>query len=153
MVNLPATFAAFAAQGPPCPVSCARASAEALPSVMPQPATTHRDVVDFAQLPPLDCPCGTARRAFADAPDFPCTIHRTDISTEARTHYHKRLTEVYYILQCDADAQMELDGCRVPIAAGTCVMVRPNVRHRAIGRMQVLIVVYPKFDPADEWFD
>jgi hypothetical protein len=27
------------------------------------------------------------------------------------------------------------------------------VRHRAIGRMQVLIVVYPKFDPADEWFD
>jgi hypothetical protein len=34
-----------------------------------------------------------------------------------------------------------------------CVLIRPGVRHRAIGRMQVLIVVYPKFDPHDEWFD
>ena len=28
--------------------------------------------------------------------------------------------------------------------------VRPRVRHRAIGRMTVLIVVFPKFDPDDE---
>jgi hypothetical protein len=27
------------------------------------------------------------------------------------------------------------------------------VRHRAIGRMKVLIVALPKFDAADEWFD
>jgi hypothetical protein len=27
------------------------------------------------------------------------------------------------------------------------------VRHRAIGRMRVLIVVLPKFNPDDEWFD
>jgi hypothetical protein len=34
-----------------------------------------------------------------------------------------------------------------------CVLIRPGVRHRAIGPMQVLIVVFPKFDLADEWFD
>ena len=26
-------------------------------------------------------------------------------------------------------------------------------RHRAVGRMRVLNVVVPAFDPADEWFD
>jgi hypothetical protein len=32
-------------------------------------------------------------------------------------------------------------------------MVRPFTRHRAVGKMRVLIVVMPKFDPDDEWFD
>jgi hypothetical protein len=32
-------------------------------------------------------------------------------------------------------------------------MIPPGVRHRALGRMRVLIVVLPKFDPEDEWFD
>jgi mannose-6-phosphate isomerase-like protein (cupin superfamily) len=48
---------------------------------------------------------------------------------------------------------MQLDEDLVPVRPGMCVMIRPGVRHRAIGSMKVLIVVYPKFDPADEWFD
>jgi mannose-6-phosphate isomerase-like protein (cupin superfamily) len=48
---------------------------------------------------------------------------------------------------------MELDGQQVPITAGTCILIRPGVRHRAIGPMKVLVIVQPKFDPADEWFD
>jgi hypothetical protein len=31
-------------------------------------------------------------------------------------------------------------------------VIRPGTP-RAIGKMKVLIVVFPKFDPADEWFD
>jgi hypothetical protein len=31
-----------------------------------------------------------------------------------------------------------------------CILIRPGVRHRAVGRMTVLIVVLPKFDPDDE---
>jgi mannose-6-phosphate isomerase-like protein (cupin superfamily) len=121
---------------------------------MPEPAAIRRaEIVDFADVAPVACPCGTARRAFADVADFPATIHRTDIAADARTHYHRRLTEVYYILACQPEARIELDGQRVPVAPGMCVLVRPGVRHRAIGPMQVLIVVFPKFDPADEWFD
>jgi mannose-6-phosphate isomerase-like protein (cupin superfamily) len=121
---------------------------------MQSPAAQRRaEIVDFGDIVPVPCPCGTARRAFADVADFPGTIHRTDISSDARVHYHKRLTEVYYILECGPEAQMELDGQRVKVAEGTCIMIRPLVRHRAIGKMKVLVVVYPKFDPADEWFD
>lgn len=121
---------------------------------MSQP-TAHSgvEVFDFNQLPPVACPCGEARRGLADVADFPGTIHVTDISADARTHYHKRLTETYYFLQCENDAQMQLDDEIIDVRPGLCVMIRPGVRHRAIGRMKVLIVVFPKFDPADEWFD
>lgn len=111
------------------------------------------EIVDFAQLPPVDCPCGTARRAFAQVGDFPGTIHVTDISTAARTHYHKRLTETYYILECAPDARLELDQEQIPLRPDMCVLIRPGIRHRAVGAMRVLIVVFPKFDPEDEWFD
>jgi mannose-6-phosphate isomerase-like protein (cupin superfamily) len=110
-------------------------------------------VVNFDELPAVACPCGQARRAFEDVADLPATIHRTDISADARAHYHKRLTEAYYILSCESDALMELDGEQLPVAPGMCVLIRPGVRHRAIGKMQVLIVVLPKFDASDEWFD
>jgi mannose-6-phosphate isomerase-like protein (cupin superfamily) len=116
--------------------------------------TQHRwQIVDFALLAGVPCPCGTARRAFADVADFPATVHQTEISTDAVAHYHRRLTEVYYILECGADAQMQLDDQLVPLAPGQAVLIPPGVRHRAIGRMKVLVIVFPKFDPADEWFD
>jgi mannose-6-phosphate isomerase-like protein (cupin superfamily) len=108
------------------------------------------EIVDFDELPPAACPCGQARRAFLEVADFPATVHRTQISTAAQTHYHNRLTEVYYILECEPAAAMELDGEMIPIKPGTCILIRPGVRHRALGRMTVLIVVSPKFDPADE---
>jgi mannose-6-phosphate isomerase-like protein (cupin superfamily) len=110
-------------------------------------------VADFSSIPGVPCPCGTSRRALADVPDFAGTIHQTTISADARTHYHKRLTETYIFLECSPDAAMELDGERIAVRPGMLVMIRPGTRHRAIGEMQVLIVCLPKFDPADEWFD
>ena len=121
----------------------------------PQCGKPHRgyEIVDFDRLDATACPCGTARRALGDVADFPATIHVTDISADARTHYHKRLTETYYFLECGPGAQMQLDDEQIPVRPGMCILIRPGVRHRAIGRMKVLIVVVPKFDPSDEWFD
>jgi mannose-6-phosphate isomerase-like protein (cupin superfamily) len=107
-------------------------------------------VVDFDQIPGVPCPCGTARRALIDRPDFPGTIHRTEITADAKLHYHRRLTETYYVLQCKPGAKMQLDDELVPVRPGTCVFIPPGVRHRAVGEMTVLIVVMPKFDPEDE---
>jgi mannose-6-phosphate isomerase-like protein (cupin superfamily) len=119
------------------------------------PTTTQRgyEVADFAEIEGVPCPCGTARRAFADVEDFPGTVHVTEISSEARLHYHKRLTETYYFLECESDAQMQLDDQRIDVHPGMSIMIRPGTRHQAIGQMKVLIVVLPKFDPNDEWFD
>ena len=56
-------------------------------------------------------------------------------------------------MACEDGAQMELDDETVRLSPGTAVLIRPGVRHRAVGSMSVLIVVTPKFDPRDEYFD
>jgi len=108
-------------------------------------------IVEFAELPVQDCPCGTTQRAFADVSAYPGTIHLTRISEDAQLHYHKALTETYYFIECGTDAAMQLDDEIVPVRAGMCVMIPPGVKHRAIGKMTILNIVFPKFDPADEW--
>ncbi len=111
------------------------------------------ELVDFLQVPAVPCPCGHARRALTEVPDFPGTVHLTQIEQDARLHYHKRLTELYYFVQCEAEAQIQLDDDILPVHPGLCVMIRPGTRHRALGKMLVLILVLPKFDTSDEWFD
>lgn len=110
-------------------------------------------VVDFAELPGTPCPCGTAKRAFAEVDDYPATIHVTEIKADAELHYHKRLTETYFILECGPDAKMQLDEEIIPLRQGMCIRIPPGVRHRAIGTMKIINIVIPKFDPADEHFD
>ncbi len=117
------------------------------------PAKPRWELVQLDQTPGVPCSCGTSRRAFGELEDFPASIHRTEISQDARRHYHKRLTEVYYVLECEPQAQMELDGELVSVRPGSCVLIRPGVRHRAVGTMTVLIFVQPKHDPQDEWYD
>jgi mannose-6-phosphate isomerase-like protein (cupin superfamily) len=120
---------------------------------MPENTSTRYQIVDFASLPGVPCPCGTARRAFADVEDYPATVHVTEIAEDARVHYHKEHTETYYILECGPDAMLQLDEERVPLRPGMCILIPPGVRHRAIGEMKIINIVIPKFDPADEHFD
>lgn len=117
------------------------------------PAHRRWKLADFSEIVGVPCPCGTARRAFTDVTEFPGTVHITEISENAQRHYHNTLTETYFILKCDGDAQMELDDEIIQIRERQCIVIPPGVRHRALGRMTVLIIVLPKFDPADEWFD
>ncbi|MEY4941370.1 MAG: hypothetical protein RIQ93_3105 [Verrucomicrobiota bacterium] len=108
----------------------------------------------FAQLdemPPVDCPCGVARRAFA-SPDNPvATIHLVEIQTDAKVHYHRKMTEIYLVLE--GEGFIELDGRRVPVKPLTSVFIKPGCRHRAVGRLKIINVPIPAFDPSDEWFD
>lgn len=110
-------------------------------------------IVDMMSLPQVICPCGTARRGLADCDEFPGTLHVTEIATTAKSHYHQSLTETYLILECAADAAMELDGQRVAVKPLTAVVIPPGIRHRAIGEMRVAIFCTPNFDPSDEHFD
>ena len=110
-------------------------------------------VVDFEDLPGTPCPCGIAKRAFAEVADYPATIHVTEIKADAELHYNKRLTETYFILECGPEAKMQLDDEIIPLRQGMCVRIPPGVRHRAIGTMKILNILIPKFDPTDEHFD
>ncbi|MBA2529297.1 MAG: cupin domain-containing protein [Euzebyales bacterium] len=108
-------------------------------------------VVQLDELAPTDCSCGTTRRGFADREHTPATVHLLEVTEEARTHYHQRLTELYIVLE--GEGHLEVDGDPVPLRPMTTVLVEPGVRHRAVGKLRVLNVVLPRFDPHDEWFD
>jgi mannose-6-phosphate isomerase-like protein (cupin superfamily) len=111
------------------------------------------EVVDFSAIPGTACPCGSSHRGLMNAADVPFSIHRVKVSVDARPHYHRRMTETYCILECQSDARLELDDTVLPLRPGLCVVIRPGVRHCARGRMTILNIVVPKFDPRDEWFD
>lgn len=112
----------------------------------PRFAIEHLD-----QIEPTACPCGMSRRVFTDDPDQIASLHVVDTDGTARTHYHKRMTELYYFLE--GDGQIELDGQQFDVSPGTTVLIKPGCRHRAIGNLRFIVVPIPAFDPSDEWFD
>lgn len=103
------------------------------------------------ELPPTRCPCGFARRAFASPENSVATLHLVDIQADARTHYHRRMTEIYLVLE--GEGEMELDGERIPVKPMTAIFIKPGCRHRAIGKLRIVNVPVPAFDETDEWFD
>jgi mannose-6-phosphate isomerase-like protein (cupin superfamily) len=96
------------------------------------------------------CPCGLARRAFAQA-DSPASVHLVQISQDAQAHYHKKMTEIYVVLE--GHGHLELDGQLVPVKPLSAVMIHPGCRHRAIGNLRILNIAVPAFDEADEWVE
>ena len=86
-----------------------------------------------------------------DDNDHIASVHLLEVHRDARTHYHKRLTEIYYILE--GTGEMELDGKQQKVQAGDAILIKPYCRHRAIGKLRVVVVPIPVFDPTDEYFD
>ena len=108
-------------------------------------------IAQLDEIVPTKCPCGFARRAFADSPDTVASVHVVDIQEDAVAHYHKKMTEIYLVLE--GEGQMELDGQLIPVKPMTAIYIKPGCRHRAIGRLKILNIPVPAFDPNDEWFD
>lgn len=108
-------------------------------------------IENLEDLTPTECPCGTTRRAFIQPDNSVASIHLVDISKDARTHYHKKLTEIYLILE--GEGHMELDGELIPVKPMTTILIKPGCRHRAVGNMRIVNIPIPAFDPEDEWFD
>lgn len=108
-------------------------------------------VEQLDEIPAVPCPCGQARRAFGSDDSGVASTHLVDILKDAKTHYHKKMHEIYVILE--GEGYMELDGEKVPVKPMTSVLIKPGCRHRAVGDLKIINVPIPAFDPQDEWFD
>ncbi len=108
-------------------------------------------IAQLDEIPPLKCPCGSTRRAFADSSEHVASLHLVDIREDARTHYHRKMTEIYLVLE--GEGQMELDGRLFPIKPMTAIYIKPGCRHRAIGQLKIVNIPVPAFESDDEWFD
>ena len=107
-------------------------------------------VADFDEIKRTPCPCGQSKRAFVQDGNRVASMHLVEISKESRPHYHKKMTEIYYVLE--GVGHLEIDGDKIPLKPGTSVLIPPNSLHRAVGKLRIINVPIPAFDPADEWF-
>lgn len=108
-------------------------------------------IAQLDALAPVRCPCGWARRAFATGENTVATMHLVDIESDSQPHYHRRMTELYLVLE--GEGEVELDGEVFPVKPLTAIFIRPGCRHRAVGKLRIVNVPVPAFDPGDEWFD
>lgn len=75
--------------------------------------------------------------------------HAVDIDG-AKLHYHKRSTELYYVLE--GGGTVVLDGVEQPVSQGSLVHIPPGIVHGARGKMRVLVVGIPDI-AEDDYFE
>jgi mannose-6-phosphate isomerase-like protein (cupin superfamily) len=94
--------------------------------------------------------CGF-RRSMITAADTDVANVSHLVIDESREHYHKEMTEFYYVLK--GSGEMVLDGESSQIQEGDLVLIPPGTRHTSEGEMEVLIVGAPPQETEDIYFD
>ncbi len=109
-------------------------------------------IANFGEIAPTPCPCGQSKRAFMNDENQVASMHLVEIKRDSEKHYHRTMTEIYYILE--GEGEIELDEEVHPLSPGMAILIKPGCRHRAVGEgLKILNVPVPKFNPDDEWFD
>lgn len=94
--------------------------------------------------------CGYRYRLLSrEDDDIAAWAHAVDIDG-ARPHYHKRATELYYVLE--GEGKVILDGKEKEVRKGTMIHIPPGVVHSALGKMRVLVVGIPDIDDSDVFY-
>ena len=94
--------------------------------------------------------CGYRYRLLSrEDDDIAAWAHAVDIDG-ARPHYHKRATELYYVLE--GEGKVILDGRENEVRKGTMIHIPPGVVHSALGKMRVLVVGIPDIDDSDVFY-
>jgi mannose-6-phosphate isomerase-like protein (cupin superfamily) len=94
--------------------------------------------------------CGQSIRVITHRDTPVINIHVTHILDGVK-HYHKRTTEVYYILE--GKGKMELEDETVDVKPGVTVLIPAGVRHRGYGDFKTIVIGTPAQIPEDEYTD
>ena len=107
-------------------------------------------IIKGSEVNAVPCPCGMARRILRpDLHGGPCGIHRVSITAEAKKHFHKKTTECYVILS--GKGQIDLDDATHDVAPDDVIFIPPMTRHALRGQFEIINIVLPFFDSADEF--
>src|SRR5438552_15902799 len=95
---------------------------------------------DRADVTPWAETCGQIRPLLEEKDGAAAEVHHLEI-TDAKLHYHQRTDEIYYIIS--GQGAMQLDHATIALSEGVVVYVPRGVKHRAWGKLQVLVVCIP----------
>lgn len=101
---------------------------------------------------PAEITCG-AMRKLTNPKDFKgMDIVQVTIKDETKKHYHKKLTECYYVLK--GSIAVEIDEKTEKLERGSLIMIYPNTNHKArkISKedAEILVVCCPPWSERDE---
>ena len=96
---------------------------------------------DVAEIKPWTETCGQIRPLIEEKDGAAAEVHHLEI-TDAKLHYHQRTDEIYYII--DGEGRMSLDDDEIELHSGVTVYVPRGVKHKAWGRLTVLVVCIPR---------
>ena len=101
---------------------------------------------------PFDITCGAMRKLtdVTDSKDFDF-VHVT-ITGATKKHYHKKLTEVYFVLK--GAIEVEADGKKETLQKGDMIMIFPKTNHKALKKSkenaEILVACCPPWTEEDE---
>ncbi len=102
--------------------------------------------------PVVPCLCGESVRPLTFPDVKTCSLHIPLITDSAR-HYHRIMTEVYYVLE--GSGIMELNEDRIEVRPGSVIYIEPGTRHKLKSELGVKTIVFsvPAFLEEDEYLD
>src|SRR6266487_2424579 len=96
---------------------------------------------DMADVPPWAETCGQIRPLLEEKDGAAAEVHHLQI-TNAKLHYHERTDEIYYVL--DGRGRMRLNDEEIGLHKDVVVYVPRGVKHKAWGKLTVLVVCLPR---------
>jgi len=101
---------------------------------------------------PRNITCGTMRN-LTNSEDFQgMDFCHVIISDKTKEHYHKKLTEVYYVLK--GSIAVEIDGKIENLEQDSLIMIFPNTNHKALKTSEedaeILVICCPPWSKEDE---
>ena len=113
-------------------------------------------ITDLAQVPMLRDPrYGSIRELVGFATNLPelgLAVADVDVGATSPHHFHKRMSEAYYILE--GRATMWLDGESFAMLPGQSVSIAPGVVHAIAnpgpGPLRFLVATAPAYDEDDD---
>src|SRR5712691_3426539 len=95
---------------------------------------------DPAEVQPWAETCGQIRCLIEEKDGAAGEVHQVEIH-DAKLHYHQRTDEFYYVI--DGQGTMQLDNQAIELHRGVVVYVPRGVKHKASGKLAVLVVCVP----------
>ena len=96
---------------------------------------------DLRDVQPWTETCGQIRPLIEEKDNAAAEVHHLEI-THAKLHYHERTDEIYYVI--DGSGRMQLDENEIELHKDVTVYVPRGVKHKAWGKLKVLVVCIPR---------
>ena len=107
-------------------------------------------VTRTGEVSPEKITCGVMRELISSSQFDKLNIAHVNIERSTKKHFHKKLTEFYYILKGNLD--VDIDGKIENLKQGDIIMISPNTKHEAFSKdgAEILVICSPPWVEEDE---